>query len=287
MEVYILILPAFGIVSHIISKYTNKAIFGKIGMIYAICSIGLLGFLVWAHHQYTVGLDVDSRSYFTAATMIIAIPTGIKIFSWLATLFGGKLVFKTPLLYTLGFLILFTVGGVSGVLLANSSLDIAYHDTYFVVGHFHYVLSMGAVFSIFAGYYYWSEKMLGYAYNELLGQIQFFSLFVGVNLLFGPMHFLGLNGCPRRISDYPDSFAGWNFISSLGSLITICSVFLFIVIVYLQFTLKRTSSLSYLFNTYSLALFRKNTKYSYGSRDIEFTTSNPPIFHTYEEIPAM
>jgi len=286
-EVYILILPGFGIVSHIISKYTNKQIFGKIGMIYAICSIGILGFFVWAHHQYTVGLDTDSRAYFTAATMIIAIPTGVKIFSWIATLYGGKLNLKTPLLYAIGFIILFTIGGISGILLSNSSLDIALHDTYYVVAHFHYVLSMGAVFSIFAGYYYWSEKIIGYKYEEILGVIQFWSFFIGVNLVFGPMHFLGLAGCPRRISDYPDSFADWNYISSIGSMITLSSVFLFIYIVYRQYTRRETSLISE--SNININLFEKkfNKKKKEYQREIEFAIECPPKYHHFEELPIM
>jgi cytochrome c oxidase subunit 1 len=208
-EVYVLILPAFGIVSHVISKSSNKEIFGKISMIYAISSIGLLGLAVWSHHQFTTGMDVDSRSYFTAATMVIAIPTGIKIFAWLASLFGSNFspgFLSTPLLFVLGFLSLFTFGGLSGVLLASSSLNVALHDTYYVVGHFHYVLSLGAVFAVFAAYFYWSPLLSGFPYNELLGRILFFSFFSGVNLTFFPHHFLGLSGMPRRISDYPDSF---------------------------------------------------------------------------------
>lgn len=216
--------------------------------------------------------------------MVIGIPTGIKVFSWIATLFGGNIIIKTPLLYILGFLILFTIGGLSGIILANSSLDVAFHDTYYVVGHFHYVLSMGAVFSLFAGYYYWSPKIIGYKYNEILGQIQFYSLFLGVNLVFGPMHFLGLNGMPRRISDYPDNFAGWNKIASIGSMITLISIFLFIFIIYKQFTDKIKEFDNTLFKSY---LFQKQTLPHFYERDLEFVINTPPKFHTFEELPTI
>lgn len=234
-EVYILIIPGFGIISHVLSTFSNKRIFGYGGMVSAMFAIGVLGFIVWAHHMYTVGLDVDTRAYFMAATMVIGVPTGIKVFSWIATIWGGVLRWKTPLFFSVGFLFLFTIGGITGIVLSNAGLDVALHDTYYVVAHFHYVLSMGMAFSFFAGFYYWYWKVTGRAYSEFYGMLHFIITFIGVNLTFFPMHFLGLNGMPRRIPDYPDVFIHWNQISSYGSFLTFIGLCIFIQMIISSF----------------------------------------------------
>jgi len=285
-EVYILIIPGFGIISQVISAFSGKPIFGYLGMVYAMFSIGILGFLVWSHHMFSVGLDVDTRAYFTAATTVIAVPTGIKIFSWIATLYGGSLRLTTPLIFALGFLALFTIGGVTGVILANASLDLALHDTYYVVAHFHYVLSMGAVFAIFAGFYFWAPKIIGKSYNELLGKIHFWTLFVGVNTTFFPQHFLGLAGMPRRIPDYPDAFSGWNQISSFGSLISIMATVLFAYIIYDIFANGSTVKInpwnipSYFSSTEQ---FNHNTE---TASTLEWTLQSPIPFHAFKMLPV-
>ncbi len=273
-EVYIMILPAFGIISHIISTFSKKPVFGYLGMAYAMISIGFVGFIVWAHHMFTAGIGVDTRAYFTIATLIIAVPTGIKIFSWIATMWGGSIEFKTPMLWAIGFIFLFTVGGVTGVVLANGGMSPMFHDTYYVVGHFHYVLSLGAVFAIFAGFYYWFSKMTGKEINECLGKIHFWMTFIGVNLAFFPMHFLGLAGMPRRIPDYPDVYAGWNYIASIGSYISFASVFFFLFVVFHAFKYGKKAG---------------NSPWGdhAGTQTLEWTISSPPEFHTFEKPPVI
>ncbi len=271
-EVYILILPGFGIISHIVSTFSKKPIFGYLAMAYAMVAIGFVGFIVWAHHMYTVGMGVNLRAYFIAATMIIAVPTGVKIFSWIATMWGGSISFKTPMLWAIGFIFLFTVGGVTGVVLSNAGIDYSLHDTYYVVAHFHYVLSLGAVFAIFAGFYYWFEKMFGVKYNEFLGCLHFWIMFIGVNLVFFPQHFLGLQGMPRRYVDYSDGYAYWNYVSSMGYLITLVGVVVFLVML-AEAAIRRRPGVA--------------NPWGEGATTLEWTLSSPPPHHQFNELPVV
>ncbi|MCA0201364.1 MAG: cytochrome c oxidase subunit I [Proteobacteria bacterium] len=271
-EVYIMILPAFGIISHIVSTFSRKPVFGYLGMAYAMASIGVVGFVVWAHHMYTVGMNVNYRAYFIAVTMAIAVPTGIKIFSWIATMWGGSISFRAPMVWAIGFIFLFTVGGVTGVVLANAGMDIVMHDTYYVVAHFHYVLSLGAVFAIFAGYYYWHDKMTGRVFPDWAAQVHFWTTFIGVNLTFFPQHFLGLAGMPRRYIDYPDVFAGWNYVSSIGAFIAGgSSIFFLIMAVHSMFFGKKSVA----------------NPWGEGATTLEWTVPSPAPFHTFEEPPVL
>ena len=281
---YILIIPGFGVISTTISASSNKSVFGYLGMVYAMMSIGVLGFVVWSHHMYSVGLDVDTRAYFTAATLIIAVPTGIKIFSWLATCYGGSFILTPFMLFALGFVFLFTVGGLSGVVLANASLDIAFHDTYYVVAHFHYVLSMGAVFALYSAWYFWIPKILGVDYNKSWGKAHFWILFIGVNVTFFPQHFLGLQGMPRRISDYPDAFAGWNLVSSLGSLISVIATWLFLYILYVQLVEgKATSRYPWLTPQFYYDMLQACLIREFNS--LEWGLDSPPKPHAFTSLP--
>ncbi len=271
-EVYIMILPGFGMVSQIVSTFSRKPVFGYLGMAYAMVAIGLVGFVVWAHHMFTTGLSVTVKMYFTAATMVIAVPTGVKIFSWIATMWGGSLSFKTPMLWSLGFIFMFTVGGVTGVVLANGGVDDYMQDTYYVVAHFHYVLSLGAVFSLFAGFYYWFPKISGRMYNELLGQLHFWVFFIGVNVMFFPMHFLGLQGMPRRIPDYTEQYAHWNQVATYGYMIMFAGVVIFFINI-----------------LWSLIAGKKAeaNPWGEGATTLEWTLSSPPPFHQFETLPVI
>ena len=271
-EVYIMILPGFGIVSHIISTFSKKPIFGYLGMAYAMVAIGVIGFIVWAHHMYTVGMPVDMKAYFVAATMVIAVPTGIKIFSWIATMWGGSITFAVPMQWAIGFIFLFTLGGVTGVVLANAGVDHALHDTYYVVAHFHYVLSLGAVFALFAGWYYWFEKMFGVKYNAFLGTAHFILMFIGSNLIFFPQHFLGLNGMPRRYVDYTPAYEHWHYVSSVGYAVSLVATLIF-------------------FFAMAEALIRRRkaeaNPWGEGATTLEWTLSSPPPFHQYSTLPRV
>src|SRR6059058_2030506 len=271
-EVYILILPGFGMVSQVVATFSRKPVFGYLGMVYALLAIMFIGMVVWAHHMYTVGMSAAVQAYFVAATMVIAVPTGVKIFSWIATMWGGSIEFRTPMLWAIGFIFLFTIGGVTGVVLANAGIDRALQETYYVVAHFHYVLSLGAVFTIFAGWYYWFPKITGYMYNETLGKLHFWTMFVGVNLTFFPMHFLGLAGMPRRYVDYPDAYAGWNYVASVGSYISYASTLFFIFIVFHTFAFGKRVGANY---------------WGPGATTLEWSLSSPPPFHSFEEVPVI
>ncbi|WP_310533826.1 cytochrome c oxidase subunit I [Novosphingobium sp.] len=271
-EVYIMILPGFGIISQIVSTFSKKPVFGYLGMAYAMVAIGVVGFIVWAHHMYTTGLSVNTKMYFTAATMVIAVPTGIKIFSWIATMWGGSMEFKSPMIWAIGFIFLFTLGGVTGVVLANGGVDDNLHDTYYVVAHFHYVLSLGAVTSLFAGFYYWFPKMSGKMHSEFLAILHFIVFFIGVNMIFFPQHFLGLEGMPRRIPDYAQAFAYWNYVSSVGYAITAASIGIFFVNIAYAFIAGKKAEDNY---------------WGEGATTLEWTLSSPPPFHQFETLPVI
>jgi cytochrome c oxidase subunit I len=271
-EVYILILPGFGMISQIVSTFSKKPVFGYLGMAYAMVAIGGIGFVVWAHHMYTVGMSSATQAYFVAATMVIAVPTGVKIFSWIATMWGGSIEFKTPMLWAIGFIFLFTVGGVTGVVLANAGVDRVLQETYYVIAHFHYVMGVAAVFAIFAGWYYWFPKMSGYMYNETIGKAHFWVMFIGVNILFFPQHFLGLQGMMRRSVDYPDAFAGWNVVSSVGAYVSGFGVLIFIYGVIDAFVRKQQAA---------------DNPWGVGATTLEWTLPSPPPFHQFEVLPRV
>ncbi len=271
-EVYIMILPGFGIISHIISHFSKKPVFGYLGMAYAMVAIGVVGFVVWAHHMYTTGLSADVKMYFTIATMVIAVPTGIKIFSWIATMWGGSISFKSPMVWAIGFIFLFTVGGVTGVVLANGGIDDNFQDTYYVVGHFHYVLSLGAVTSLFAGFYYWFPKMSGRWHSEFLAHLHFWVFFIGVNMIFFPMHFLGMQGMPRRYPDYNSAYAYWNHFASIGYAVMAASIGIWFINIIYAYTLGKKADGNY---------------WGEGGSSLEWTLSSPPPFHQFETLPII
>jgi cytochrome c oxidase subunit 1 len=271
-EVYIMVLPAFGIISHVVATFSKKPVFGYLGMAYAMVAICLIGFVVWAHHMFTVGMSVNAQAYFAFASMVIAVPTGVKIFSWIATMWGGSISFRTPMLWAIGFVFMFTIGGVTGVVLANAGMDRSLHDTYYVVAHFHYVLSLGAAFAIFAGWYYWFPKMTGYMYVESIGKVHFWLTFIGVNLAFFPQHFLGLAGMPRRYADYPAAFADWNFISSIGSYISGVGFLVFLFGVALSFARRVPAA---------------DNPWGEGATTLEWTLSSPPPRHQFDRLPII
>jgi cytochrome c oxidase subunit 1 len=270
-EVYIIIIPAFGIISHVIATFSRKPIFGYLPMVYAMVAIGVLGFVVWAHHMYTVGMSLTQQSYFMLATMVIAVPTGVKIFSWIATMWGGSIEFKTPMVWAFGFLFLFTVGGVTGIVLSQAGVDRAYHDTYYVVAHFHYVMSLGAVFGIFAGIYFYMPKFTGKKFPEWVGQLHFWAMFIGANLTFFPQHFLGRQGMPRRYIDYPEAFATWNYVSSIGAFIAFASFLFFIVMLFKLLLSPKNAT--------------ENNPWNEWADTLEWTLPSPPPEHTFETLP--
>jgi cytochrome c oxidase subunit I len=272
-EVYILILPGFGMISQVVSTFSRKPVFGYLGMAYAMVAIGGIGFVVWAHHMYTVGMTSAAQAYFVAATMVIAVPTGVKIFSWIATMWGGSIEFQTPMLFAIGFIFLFTMGGVTGVVLANAGVDRVLQETYYVIAHFHYVMGIAAVFSIFAGWYYWFPKITGYMYNETMGKLHFWIMFIGVNILFFPQHFLGLQGMMRRSVDYPDAFAGWNEVSSVGAFITGFSILIFLYCMFDALFVRKEEA--------------ADNPWGVGATTLEWTLPSPPPFHQFESLPRI
>jgi cytochrome c oxidase subunit I len=271
-EVYIMILPAFGIVSQVVATFSRKPVFGYLGMVFAMIAIGAIGFVVWAHHMYTVGMSTGAQAYFAVATMVIAVPTGVKVFSWIATMWGGSIDFRTPILWAIGFIFVFTIGGLTGVVVANPGADRALQDTYYIVAHFHYVLSLAAVFGIFAGWYYWFPKITGYTCSDALGKVHFWISFVGANVIFFPQHFLGLAGMPRRVADYPDAFKDWNFVSSIGAYLFAAGMLVFLVNMALAFIRKVPAA---------------NNPWGSGATTLEWTLPSPPPFHQFDTLPRI